>query len=362
MRILVVCTQRLGDVLLATPLLRTLKNRWPQAGIDMLVFADTEGVLAGNTDVDTVIAWPRRTGWKQMLEQVRRLWRRYDIAFAVTPTDRARLYSWLGGRQRAGFAVGGRHDGFQRGLLTHPVGFDDLDTHTVIANLRLAEAFGCAPIRRVVPPALTAEDRQTLWQHVPQLADGRFAVLHPYPQFSYKMWQPSGWNALGRWLEARGLVVALTGGGTAKETDYAQQIAANLARPVNCVGRLSLAEAASLVERAVIYVGPDTVMTHLAAACGAPTVALFGPSNPVKWGPWPVGIDTPPGSRSPWIMRATPWQRAGNVLLLQGEGECVPCRAEGCDRHINSDSRCLMSLPDAIVIAAVEELLSKPVR
>ena len=89
-----------------------------------------------------------------------------------------------------------------------------------------------------------------------------------------------------------------------------------------------------------------------------PTIALFGPSNPVKWGPWPVD----------WTDDASPWSRVGsarqgNVWLIQGEADCapgVPCLAEGCDRHIDSGSRCLESLPASRAIDAARELLGLP--
>ena len=67
MKILLVCLRRLGDVLLATPLARTLKATWPEARVDMLVFAGTAGILQGNPDVDRVLALPdrpsRRDSW-----------------------------------------------------------------------------------------------------------------------------------------------------------------------------------------------------------------------------------------------------------------------------------------------------------
>jgi len=89
----------------------------------------------------------------------------------------------------------------------------------------------------------------------------------------------------------------------------------------------------------------------LAAAVGTPTVALFGPSNPVKWGPWPKGYAK---DKEPYQMVGT--QQVGNVVVLQGTGECVPCMEEGCDRHINSMSRCLQELPSQHVIDAVLQL------
>jgi heptosyltransferase-3 len=102
-------------------------------------------------------------------------------------------------------------------------------------------------------------------------------------------------------------------------------------------------------------------VTHLAAACGIPTLALYGPSNPVKWAPWPAGCTDEP---SPWRMLGRPWQRRHNVLLLQGVqpadlGSCLPCRLEGCERHVASKSRCLTELPADPVIRAAQELLSR---
>jgi heptosyltransferase-3 len=93
----------------------------------------------------------------------------------------------------------------------------------------------------------------------------------------------------------------------------------------------------------------------LAAAVGTPTVALFGPSNPVKWGPWPKGYAE---GRDPYRLKGT--QRVNNVVLLQGEGDCVPCMQEGCDRHNGSLSICLQNLPARRVIDALCELLNLP--
>jgi heptosyltransferase-3 len=124
---------------------------------------------------------------------------------------------------------------------------------------------------------------------------------------------------------------------------------------VNMAGKLSLAESAFLISRAKYFVGPDTALTHMAAALGTPTVALFGPSNPVKWGPWPKGYME---DRNPYRMKGT--QRVNNVVLLQGEGDCVPCMQEGCERHNNSLSACLQNLPAAKAIDALRELMKLP--
>jgi heptosyltransferase-3 len=192
----------------------------------------------------------------------------------------------------------------------------------------------------------------------PQFGQANFAVLHLYPKFTYKMWPLEQWQLLVQWLNDRGLTVVLSGGSDAEEKDFVTGFAASVSpTPVDLAGRLDFRQLALLLSRASLYVGPDTVTTHLAAAMGAPTVALFGPSNPVKWGPWPRGYVTSgkEASASPYTLRGT--QSVGNVVLVQGAGACVPCLQEGCARHVMSQSVCLQMLPAAKVIEAAAKLL-----
>src|SRR3954470_14137733 len=102
-RILVVALRRLGDVLLTTPLIRSLKRAWPDGAIDVLVFRGTEGILAGNPDIADVIAMPERPGAGDSLAVLRRLWRRYDLALSTQSGDRPTLFAWAAGRRSVGF-------------------------------------------------------------------------------------------------------------------------------------------------------------------------------------------------------------------------------------------------------------------
>jgi heptosyltransferase-3 len=99
-------------------------------------------------------------------------------------------------------------------------------------------------------------------------------------------------------------------------------------------------------------VGPDTSVTHLAAAAGCPTVAVFGPTDPREWGPVPAG-----GLDPMWDAAGT-IQRRKNVWLVQHPLPCLPCRNEGCERHVASFSRCLDDLPPAQVLAAADAALA----
>lgn len=350
--VLIVVTRRLGDVLLATPLMRSVKQAWPESALDVLVFEGTQGVIAANPDLRRILTVPERPGLLRHLAFIARLLRRYDVALSALHGDRPTLYAFFAGRWRAGLLNPTRKESWKRLLLDRWVPFDDLNTHTVRMHLALADALGVARCPEVVA-AWSAEDERRVDTLLGADGGRPMAVLHPYPKYNYKMWRREGWIEVGRWLGAHGLRVVLSGGGDADEVAYVAGIARELPpATVNAVGRLPIGASALLVSRARVYVGPDTVLTHVAAALGVPTVALYGPSNPVKWGPWPRGHAA---DADPW--RRCGSQRAGNVALLQGTGACVPCLLEGCGRNIASFSDCLLGIPPEKVIAAIETVI-----
>lgn len=350
-RILVVATRRIGDVLLTTPLVRSLRRAYPGAVIDVLVFAGKGEVLRGNPDCSAVIEVAERPSRGQHLRFLAGIFRRYDLGIATQQSDRSHLYALFAARRRVGIVPDRRwSSAWKRASCFESVELDDIATHTVVQNLRLADRLGITRHYEVVVPEPGS--------NAPPPPARPYAVVHPGALFLYKKWTQAGWGRLIGWLKGRGLAVAISRGpddGT--RLDFPEH--AGDPDVIDLPADLSLPELGALIRRARLYVGPDTAVTHLAAACGTPTLALFGPSNPVKWGPWPPGAEEDP---SPWRMLGRPWQRSGNVLLLQGTqpgdlGRCVPCRMEGCERHRGSASRCMTELPADVVIRAAASLM-----
>ena len=350
--VLVVVTRRIGDVLLATPLIRSVRRAWPQTAIDILVFEGTQDIITANPDIRHIRVVPERPAFVRHLAFVLRLARRYDVALSLVPGDRPTFYAFIAGRWRSGLLLDTRKERWKQRFLDRWVPFDDLNTHTVRMHLALADALGIVAGNEIVV-AWRAEDRQQVERLLVSDDPRPLAVLHTYPKFNYKMWHHGGWAEVAHWLAAHGHRVILSGGGDSAELNYVATLARAMPPgAVNAAGRLTLGASACLVSRARIYVGVDTVMTHVAAALGVPTIALFGPSNPVKWGPWPQGHAA---QTNPW--RRCGSQRVGNVTLLQGALPCVPCLLEGCGRNIASFSDCLQQLPAARVVAAIEAVM-----
>ena len=352
--ILVVVTRRIGDVLLATPVIRSLRRHWPDAAIDVLVFGGTEGVLAGNPDIRQVLTIAERPTAGTHLRLAMRLWRRYELSISLVPSDRPTLYAWLAGRLSCGLVVDTPKHRWKKWLLDRCRPYNNADTHTVNVYLRTLELLDVESLPQVIAGG-SANDAARAQQKLHEAGvHGAFAVMHPSPKFPYKSWTLDGWRETGRWLAAQGLHVVLTGGPDPDERARVATIAQALPGAIDLSGQLSLAETAGVLAQCSLYIGPDTAITHLAAALDVPVVTLFGPSDPVKWGPWPA---QPSGRDNPWLRHGS--QRAGKIFLLQGGGLCVPCLHEGCARHINSLSDCLQQLPAARVIAAAAALLKE---
>ena len=260
------------------------------------------------------------------------------------------------GRKRIGIVIPAGKSWFKR-LLLHRFAIEDPNLHMVQSGLSLMPLLGIASRPEVVAPGIggRAERIAELDRHLTPAAGKPLAVVHLYPMYNYKMWHVEGWLAVIAWLGAHGYAIVLTGGPADAEVAYTRGIAESVISAggaiINLAGQLSLGETAEIIRRSKLFIGPDTSASHIAAATGTPTIALFGPSNPVRWGPWPKDW----AGDGPWKLSGS--GRHGNVYLIQGNGACVPCKLEGCEAKLDSWSDCLLMLDANRVIDAAAELL-----
>ena len=204
-RILVVALRRIGDVLLATPLTRSLRRAWPKATIEVLVFAGTAGIVEGNPDIDGVIVTPARPSAIESLRLLARLWKRYDLAISTQSGDRPTLFALVAGRTHAGLAPanGPKLAAALKRLTLHRSTPNVENIHRVEQMLRLVDTLGIERVPELVCPAAEA---------APIPTGENYAVVHASPMFSYKQWTGEGWRALAAGLERRGLAIVATCG------------------------------------------------------------------------------------------------------------------------------------------------------
>jgi heptosyltransferase-3 len=350
-RALVITMRFLGDALLSTPLVRAVKQQYPDCAVDVLTFDGAQGAFEGNPDVAGVIATPEVATAAQTLRQIAALWRHYDLAIVAQTGTRPLVFGWAAGRRRIGLVVADLGRSWWKRALLHAHAVFDPHGARVLENQRLAQLLGFDALPAVVPPTAhwSAHDVAQALGFDPLAT--RFAIVHPAPRWRYKQWTAAGWCALISALAARQVRVVVTGGPGAAERTYLDGVLAgtDAASYIRVDGRWSLAQTADVLRHAALFVGPDTATTHLAAACGTPVVALFGPTDPTLWGPWPARD----GAQ---YARVASRQERGNVLLLQNpELTCMPCQLEGCERHRGSYAQCLDRMPAARVISAATD-------
>lgn len=163
-----------------------------------------------------------------------------------------------------------------------------------------------------------------------------FIHVHPASRWFFKCWPAERMAALIDRLHDDGHTVVLSAAPSDSEMAMIEAIQTRLKRSaLSLAGRLSLKELAALTARAQLFIGVDSAPMHIAAAMGTPTVALFGPSGDIEWGPWGVA----------------------HRVVASDAHPCRPCGIDGCGGGKVSD--CLENLPVDRVHRAVQELLAR---
>ncbi len=350
-RILIIATRQIGDVLCTTPLIRRARELWPNAVIDVLGYEKTMGMLVGNSDINEVIESPEHPKWPEYKQLIRRIFRQYDLAITTQSSDRAHIYGLLAAPKRVGIVPETpAHRWWKQWLSLYSVVANGNERHVISDRLELMVFFGGERLSApVVPPPRQLFPKKLLKPL------GRYIVMHATPMWQYKRWPAASWAILIEKIVNDGFGVVLTGSSSDSDRSLNAEITSLTSSSVqskllDASGILNLNELSELIAGAAAYVGVDTSVTHQAAALGGPVVALYGPTTPINFGPWPQEFAWQPGCHSAWrrigqgqetSMRV---QRVNNVCLLQGPGSCVPCMKAGCENHIRSHSDCLNQL------------------
>jgi len=295
MRLLFIKPKHIGDALLLTPTLAAAKATYPEAQIWVVVRRGTEGILAGSPHIDRLLttAAPesdRRSRWDflkdlSLLGEIRR--QSFDFAFELSHGDRGRLLAaWSGAHFRCASDGVYRLPRFWRPWFNKISTRDWSREHQVEASFHVVREF--LPLQIDSPPPLVFSKDRTVPCEL-GLRAGRYAVLHPGTRWKRKRWPTEHWVVLGQKLRQELDSIVISSGPDPSEMEFCAALAQSIGPGVLCTGgRLSWAQLAGLLYEARLFVGVDTAAMHLAAACQAPTVALFGPSLIEQWHPWRV--------------------------------------------------------------------------
>jgi len=338
-RILVVRTDRIGDVLLTTPVFKVLRVNFPDSFIAVMVTPITREIVEGNPYIDEVIVYDKEGkdkglfGFLKMVGILRK--RRFDIALVLYTKKRTNLLCFLSGiKERAGYY--NNKFGF---LLTKKIvdNRPEGKKHEAEYCLEVLKAIGIdtEDIELFMPLKPQAEEwaEEILSKYKVDRRD-KLIAINPGASCPSKIWPAERFAALAdRLVEKYSAKVVLLAGPT--DLKIVSEILAKIKNPViNLSGHTTIGQLASFLKRCNLFISNDSGPVHIACAVGTPVVAIFGRNesglSPKRWGPL--------GNKN---------------TVLHKEVGCAECLAHNCQKGF----ACLLAITEEEVLVAVEKLL-----
>lgn len=334
-RILFIKPSSMGDIVHALPTLAALRRRYPQAHIAWLVKRQWAGLLERVEGIDRVWAVePGMAGWLSVAPRLRA--ERFDLAVDLQGLFRSALMARLAGCPvRVGFANGREGSPFFYSLRV-PVPTQEM--HAVDRYLLAADALGAA---RPTPPQfhfnISPADREQVSDVLVRAgvrAGLPWIAMNLSARWPTKRWPLDSFAAVADRLHEEGAgPVVLIGGPDDRADAKTMKALAKTPSIVDVTGLTPLDRLPALLQAASVLVTNDSGPMHVAAAVGTPVVALFGPTSPVRTGPY--------GTQHRVLTHPLP---------------CSPCFSRRCTHAI--DRECLTGIAPAEVVEAVRSRLA----
>lgn len=313
----------LGDVILATPILRGLKEKYPHSHIALMTFYNAKDLMTGLPFIDEVIPYDKKKD--NSLALIKKIWR-YDMALFLDLQYRPALLAWLA---RIPVRVGLKHK--REWLLTHAVGedscFDEIYEPLNFANI-LERGLGLKlenDLTKLEVATVSEAARQSAEKLLTAvgLSNQPFIAVAPFTAYEPKDWPFENYVELIDQLEQQYSYPVVLLGGAA---DAARVMPC---KAINLVGKTSLMEMVYLIQQAKLLIGSCSGHMHVASAVKTPMVTLYGPGSSNRWAP----------------------KQGATVVSMNLP--CSPCDSQA----VCGDNRCMQDLPVSQVYEAIGRAL-----
>lgn len=337
-RILIVRTDRIGDVLLSTPVIKALRQKYPQAYISMIVAPYARDIVEANPYLDEVIIYDKdikHKSWMRSLKFASRLKKkRFDLSIILHPTNRMHLIAFLAGIPlRLGY---NRKFGFLNNLRKTHTKQEGL-RHEAEYNLDLLSDLEVGGNARDLFMPIKTESEQ--WAKDLLASNGiketdKLLAVNPGASCPSKIWPADRFAQVAEILAERHNFRILIVAG-AKDIPLANMVAQKLeGRALNLSGKTSLSHLASILKRCSLFISNDSGPVHIASSLGVPVISIFGRNqpglSPRRWGP--LGV---------------------RDKYLHKDVGCIQCLAHNCKKEF----ACLKAISVEDVLPAAESIL-----
>ncbi len=349
MRVLIVKTSALGDIVHALPVLDYLHQVLPGIEIDWVVEESFREILEGNPLLSRLFLvrtkrWRKRPFSRDTWREISLLRselqeRRYDIAFDIQGNLKSGLVTRCSAApRRYGFDRGAVRETPNLYCTTNHVPLRKQDYHVTDRSLRVVSVpFGkdYADVRLSMDIQTSAEDDRAAEVFLATLSDGFAILFHQGTTWKTKLWHEAGWIELGKQLlETYPDATILLSWGGEEEMRASERIAVGIGHQARLLPRLSLKGFAAMLKKVDLMVGGDTGPIHIAAAVGTPTVSFYRATDGKRNGP-----------------------RGEMHRIVQSPLHCSRCLDKECDK----DDACRDSIKVPALLGAITDLLTPPV-
>ncbi|MFA5389543.1 MAG: lipopolysaccharide heptosyltransferase II [Candidatus Omnitrophota bacterium] len=335
-RILIVNVNWLGDTLFITPFIRAVRERYPASYIAILTHPRCREIIEGNPDINEIIIYDEKKQHGKLLQKFLMVSslrsKKFDAAFILRKSlGRTLLLIFSKIPVRIGYVS--RKAGF---LLTKKIPLPAGELHKVEYFLNLAKSAGIDARDRNYAVHVSAADMKQGEDILKKAGiKGRhFIALNAGGNWGLKRWPAQNFAKLGDMIaEKLKMAVVLTG--AEKDITLAENIAAGMKyKPFILCGKTNLKTLCAVFKKAACVVSNDSGPMHLAAASGAPVIAIFGPTSPGLTGPYGKGR---------------------SIVLRKDAGCKIPCYDLKC-----KDNRCMKAVTTEDVMRAIDEIIKCP--
>ena len=339
-RVLIVRLDKIGDVLLSTPVIKAVRDACPDGYIAVMVRRYAKEILDGNPYLNEVIVYEksgRERGLLRNLKFIRNLRRKkFDIALILHPTKRTHLLVSLSGiPETVGY---NRKWGF---LLTTKIPHNKHHglKHEIDYALDMLRYTGLDPKDKALYMPVNSRSEHTIDELFRENGIGKndlCVAVNPGASCASKRWGAEKFAKVAeRMIDKYGAKIVVLAGESDKK--FGDKVSALLKKNcVNLSGKTSVADVASVLRRVKLFISNDSGPVHISCAVGTPVIAIFGRSDrglsPSRWGPT--------GKRD---------------IVLHKDVGCEECLAHNCVKGF----KCLEAITVDEVGAAADKILGK---
>ena len=315
-KILIVKPSSLGDVVHSLPFLNSLKTSFPNAEIHWVIAKGLEGLLECHPMIDRLIIinkdmWKKLSKTADTIKEVKQLFKdirdeQYDLAVDLQGLFRSGIITMA---TRAPVRIGFSEAREGSRLVYNVVVRGGKDVHAVERYMKIAGELGCDE-KNILFPFSLCNSGTNIDDIRSSMKD--YAVIVPGARWGTKIWPAVNFGRLASLLPLRSLVI-----GSKSDMEIAERVVqASRGKAISLAGKTGLRELVEVMRHARIVISNDSGPMHIAAGFKVPVVAIFGPTSPVRTGPYGKGH-----------------------IVIKSDKICSPCFKKHC-----SDLKCMQGI------------------